>query len=303
MFPLTVSEGPINIRVWRDSDVSADRSDLKVLTDRIEKLEQLVTQLLHQKQGDSYSIVSTEAIKPKKSPFFSSSVPEPVGLEIDSNFALHSEENSVSDNETFKQLIKGTNEKRVTLNGITFIVRNWGTDVVYCEEATGRTFLDPSDAFKDPKGTYVGYWNAEKDEVSVRSDDEDFDNEIEEVVTIKLEPKKEVVIVKEEPKVVVKEEPKVVIKEEPKVVVKEEPKVVVKEEPKKQETPPESDTEVEAEEEEEESDLVEFEYKGVTYYRDSENQVYELNEEGELNEDPVGVWNEQKQKVQKYPKQ
>ncbi len=311
MFPLTVSEGPINIRVWRDSDVSTDRSELKVLTDRIEKLEQLVTQLLHQKQGDSYSIVSNEAIKPKKSPFFSSSVPEPVGLEIDSNFALHSEENSISDNETFKQLIKGTNEKRVTLNGITFIVRNWGTDVVYCEEATGRTFLDPSDAFKDPKGTYVGYWNSEKDEVSVRSDDEEFDAEIEEVVTgvsaIKLEPKKEVVIVKEEPK-----QEKVVVKEESKkevVIVKEEPKqekVVVKEEPKKEETPPESDAEADADADadaEEESDLVEFEYKGVTYYRDSENQVYELNDEGELNEDPIGVWNEQKQKVQKYPKQ
>ena len=145
-----------------------------------------------------------------------------------------------------------------------------------------------------------------KDEVSVRSDDEDFDTEVNEIVnnvsSLVIEPKKEVVIVKEEPKKV-----EVVVKEEPKkveVVVKEEPKkveVVVKEEPKKEETPPESETEAEADEEE--SDLVDFEYKGITYYRDSENQVYELNEKGELNEDPIGVWNEQKQKVQKYPKQ
>lgn len=314
MFPLSVSEGPINIRVWRDADTGGNH-DFKKLSDRIEKLEALVTQLLHQNQSDT---LSTEATKPKKSPFFSSSVPEPLGLEIDGNFTLHSEQNSVSDNETFSQLIKTPGEKRVTLNGITFIVRNWGSDVVYCEEATGRAFLDPSDAFKDPKGTYVGYWNSVKDEVSVRSDDEDFDAEVNELVngvtSLVIEPKAEVVIIKEEPKkveVVIKEEPKkeVVIKEEPKkveVVVKGEtivdPWPVVKEEPKKQkeETPPESEAEVEAEEE---SDLVEFEYKGVTYYRDSENQVYELNDEGELNEDPIGVWNEQKQKVQKYPKQ
>jgi hypothetical protein len=302
MFPLSVSEGPINIRVWRDAD-TVEHHDFKKLTDRIEKLEQLVIQLLHQNQTDNLSI---EAIKSKKSPFFSSSVPEPVGLEIDGNFALHSEQNSVSDNETFSQLIKTTSEKRVTLNGITFIVRNWGSDVVYCEEATGRAFLDPSDAFKDPKGTYVGYWNSIKDEVSVRSDDEDFDAEVNELVnsvTIlaiepkKEEPNKEVIIIKEEPK----KAEVVVIKEEPKKAEV----VVIKEEPKKQkdETPPESDADVEEDADAEESDLVEFEYKGVTYYRDSENQVYELNNEGELNEDPIGVWNEQKQKVQKYPKQ
>ena len=58
MFPLSVSEGPINIRVWRDAD-TVGHNDFKKLTDRIEKLEELVTQLLHQNQSDS---VSTEAI-------------------------------------------------------------------------------------------------------------------------------------------------------------------------------------------------------------------------------------------------
>jgi hypothetical protein len=65
----------------------------------------------------------------------------------------------------------------------------------------------------------------------------------------------------------------------------------------------EADEEVEEEVEEEAAmELVEFEYKGHTYYRDAENQVYEKDEEGDLDDDPIGVWNEAKQKVLKYPK-
>ena len=61
--------------------------------------------------------------------------------------------------------------------------------------------------------------------------------------------------------------------------------------------------EVEEEEEEDEAlELEEFEYKGVTYYRDAELQVYQLDTDGDLDETPVGVWNESKQKVLKYAK-
>lgn len=61
------------------------------------------------------------------------------------------------------------------------------------------------------------------------------------------------------------------------------------------------DQEVE-EEEGEAMELTEFEYKGATYYRDAENQVYQKDEDGDLDDDPIGVWNESKQKVLKYPK-
>ena len=61
--------------------------------------------------------------------------------------------------------------------------------------------------------------------------------------------------------------------------------------------------EEEVEEEEGEAmELTEFEYKGATYYRDAENQVYQKDDEGDLDDDPIGVWNESKQKVLKYPK-
>jgi len=69
----------------------------------------------------------------------------------------------------------------------------------------------------------------------------------------------------------------------------------------------EADEDEEEEEEEEEEDaealeLEEFEYKGVTYYRDAELQVYQLDTDGDLDETPIGVWNESKQKVLKYAK-
>lgn len=74
---------------------------------------------------------------------------------------------------------------------------------------------------------------------------------------------------------------------------------------------PEDDAPQELEEEEEEEvmedeeeevavEYEEIEYKGVTYYKDSENQVYLLDEDGDLDDTPVGIWNEQKQKVLKY---
>jgi hypothetical protein len=65
------------------------------------------------------------------------------------------------------------------------------------------------------------------------------------------------------------------------------------------------DNEEDAEEEEEEEEgeameLTEFQYKDQTYYRDADNQVYEKDEDGDLNDNPIGVWNEAKQKVLKY---
>jgi len=61
--------------------------------------------------------------------------------------------------------------------------------------------------------------------------------------------------------------------------------------------------EVEEEEEAEEAlELDEFEYKGVTYFRDTENQVYQVGEDGDLDDSPIGIWSEEKQKVLKYAK-
>jgi regulator of protease activity HflC (stomatin/prohibitin superfamily) len=60
----------------------------------------------------------------------------------------------------------------------------------------------------------------------------------------------------------------------------------------------------EAEEAEEEQalELTEFEYKGVTYFKDPENQVYQVDADGDLDDSPIGIWSEEKQKVLKYAK-
>jgi hypothetical protein len=88
------------------------------------------------------------------------------------------------------------------------------------------------------------------------------------------------------------EEEKEMIQEEEEEVVQEEEEEVVQEE--------EEEEVVQEEEEEvvqEEQELTEFEYKGMVLYRDGENKVYQMDEDGELVDTPIGVWNETKQKV------
>ena len=47
----------------------------------------------------------------------------------------------------------------------------------------------------------------------------------------------------------------------------------------------------EEEPEEEGLDLEEFEYKGITYYKDPENKVYSTDEDGNVIPEPVARWN------------
>ena len=62
--------------------------------------------------------------------------------------------------------------------------------------------------------------------------------------------------------------------------------------------------EAEAEEAEEDADaaveLEEFEYKGTTYYKDPENLVYQLDDDGDLDDTAIGIWSEEKKKVLRY---
>jgi hypothetical protein len=63
------------------------------------------------------------------------------------------------------------------------------------------------------------------------------------------------------------------------------------------------DAEVEVEEEEEEVEeeeaveLEEFTYKNKTYYKDGENQVYQIGSDGELDDTPIGIWNEKTKRI------
>ncbi len=76
-------------------------------------------------------------------------------------------------------------------------------------------------------------------------------------------------------------------------VVKEE---VVEEEVVKEAEADEEDVEME-EAVEEAVELEEFEYRGITYYRDGEGNVFKTDEAGELVDEPIGIWNEAKQRI------
>jgi hypothetical protein len=100
----------------------------------------------------------------------------------------------------------------------------------------------------------------------------------------------------------VAEEEEVAPEEEEEVAPEEEEEVAPEEEEEVAEEEAQEEEQEDAEEEEEALELEEFEYKGVTYYRDAELQVYQLDTDGDLDETPIGVWNESKQKVLKYAK-
>ncbi len=62
--------------------------------------------------------------------------------------------------------------------------------------------------------------------------------------------------------------------------------------PKTVEPEPEVIEEEELVEDEDEGlDLEEFEYKGITYYKDGENKVYSTDEDGNVIPEPVARWN------------
>ena len=83
------------------------------------------------------------------------------------------------------------------------------------------------------------------------------------------------------------------VEEEEEQVEEEKEEEQVEEEQEEQE----EEEEQEQEEEEEEEALIEFEYKGMVLYRDGENKVYQIDDEGELVDTPIGIWNDVKQKV------
>ena len=85
----------------------------------------------------------------------------------------------------------------------------------------------------------------------------------------------------------IKEEEEVAEEEEEELAEEEEEEVAEEEE----EEAEEEEEEAEEEEEGEQMELEEFEYKGMTLYRDTENKVYQMDEEGSLS-DPIGIWDE-----------
>lgn len=80
-------------------------------------------------------------------------------------------------------------------------------------------------------------------------------------------------------------------------VVEEEEEVVEEEVVEEEEEVVEEE---EVEEEEEELVLTEFMYRNKKYYKDTENQVYQEDDDGAVIPEPIGTWNETMKKIQRF---
>ena len=121
------------------------------------------------------------------------------------------------------------------------------------------------------------------------------------VVAVKQEPSPVVAVKQEtalpgvEEVVVVEEEEEVVEEEEEVVEEVEEEEVEEEEEEVVEEVEEEEEEVVEEVAEEEEEGVEEITYKGKTYYKDSDNNIY--NATGDELGDPIGVWDVSRQRV------
>jgi hypothetical protein len=80
--------------------------------------------------------------------------------------------------------------------------------------------------------------------------------------------------------------------------------VVVESGPEEEEEEQVEELEKVEEEEEESIEYLEVVYKVITYYRtEADNLVYSLDDDGEVSDDPIGVWSTEKNKLLKYPTQ
>jgi len=91
------------------------------------------------------------------------------------------------------------------------------------------------------------------------------------------------------------------VDEEVEVEVEEEAAVEVEEAEVKEEAKP-TDEESTEFDEEEVVEYKEIEWKGKTYYVDAQNEVYEMDSDGDLVETPIGLWREETKKLVRYTK-
>lgn len=114
---------------------------------------------------------------------------------------------------------------------------------------------------------------------------------------IEVIPKKEVVLTETSPEPLSVADRLLLNTSALKALEEEEDEAVVDEQEQEQEQEQEEEEVVEDNQEEEGEELEEFAYKGSTYYRDADKNVFMADEEGELITTPVGVWSEVKKRI------
>lgn len=139
------------------------------------------------------------------------------------------------------------------------------------------------------------------DEDDMLEGDDRLEGEVEEEEVEGEEEKEEVEGEEEEE---VEEEQEVEVEEEEEQEEEEQEEEVQEEQEETKEVEEEEqEVQEEVQEEEEAQEAEEFKeflWKGQTYYKDSENLVYQLDTDGDLIDTPIGIWKEESQKLVKY---
>jgi len=124
------------------------------------------------------------------------------------------------------------------------------------------------------------------------------------LVGIEIIPKKEVTLVDPNPerineadRLLLNSSARKALEQEEEEEEQAEEEVVAEEVDELAEEAEEELVEEEEEAEDEAEELEEFEYKGATYYRDGEKNVFMTDEDGELIPTPIGVWSEVKKRI------
>jgi hypothetical protein len=365
---LPISTSPLHIMIWNDTSnshittipVSSSENDKLItqLRNKIEELERRVEQLTMEKSNKREFLPTTPAytlrtvsdilLNPptpiyNKSPYFkSTSVPEPIGLEI--RTPVHKvqkvNEEDLPTPIAFNEVVKKVEEEEKKNDNITYI--NKEADVKMSNRKPIVFYERDKEEKKSKSIVLYEIVNKKKEEEFANQIDESNTKVngdsiahtpiIEENKSTSGEEEKEVDSLAHHPSAdsgeeVEEQEVEVdslaalahrpsadsdesASGEEEEVEEEEVEEEVVEEEEEEEEVEEEEEEVVEEEVEEEEEEVVEeeeealeleeIEYKGVTYYKDSSNQVYKMDDDGDLDETPIGVWNEQKQKVMRY---
>ena len=365
---LPISTSPLHIMIWNDTSnshittipVSSSENDKLItqLRNKIEELERRVEQLTMEKTNKREFLPTTPAytlrtvsdilLNPptpiyNKSPYFkSTSVPEPIGLEIRTPVHKVQKVNEedlptpIAFNEAVKNIeaeVKNS-VKEVHINKETNVnvrkpivfyelvgekkITSETKPIVLYELVDKKKEEEFANQIDEEASSIKNKESASGEEVEEEEQEEEVQEEVvDSLAALAHRPSADSDESASGEEEVVEEE---VVEEE--IVEEEEVEEEVEEEEEEvdslaalahcpsadsdesasgeEEEEEEVEEEVEEEEEEEALELEEIEYKGVTYYKDSSNQVYKMDDDGDLDETPIGVWNEQKQKVMRY---
>jgi hypothetical protein len=263
---ITLSDVPTHIVFWKgshnESDSSKESDLVKSLVDRITKLEEIVEKLLHRELLSGLSMRRRE----------------------DSIGSLSAVQDSDMKN-LFKELIEKPCTQQIDSESILDTAFDLGDD----EDADG--ILEEEEEEEEEEEVVEEEVEVEEEEVEEEVAEEE---EVEEEVA----EEEEVEEVEEEE---VADDADAEQEADDADAEQEADDADAEQEPDVEEEVV-ADAEEEQEEEEEALELEEFEYKGVTYFRDSENQVYQVDVDGDLDDTPIGVWSVEKGKVLKYAK-